>query len=277
MKKQAIARARVALIAAALAMSGCVHASGVSSGQTAVREIAPGILEGYVAHDQAPDSRRLIPGPPQPGQAMLARDEAASLEALALRGSARWTLATRDAELKFPAAADAFACALGVRPDARSTPRLMMLLQRSLTDLGFATYAAKTRYQRPRPFMVNGEPQCTPADEDKLRKDGSYPSGHSAIGFGWGLILAEIAPERATELAVRGRAFGDSRRICNVHWLSDVEEGRIVAAATLARMHAEPAFLADLAEARREVAAARAAGALKPEGCEAEAEALKIP
>lgn len=272
-----MAGAQVALLVAALAMSGCVHAAGVSAGTATVREIAPGILEGYVSRDQAPDSRRLIPRPPAASEAALARDEAASLEALALRGSARWTLATQDAELKFPHAADAFACALGVRPDVRSTPRLMLLLHRSLTDLGFATYAAKTRYQRARPFMVNGQPQCTPADDEKLRKDGSYPSGHSAIGFGWGLILAEISPERATELVARGRAFGDSRRICNVHWLSDVEEGRVVAAAALARMHAEPAFLADLAEARREVAAARAAGALKPEGCEAQVEALKSP
>jgi acid phosphatase (class A) len=96
---------------------------------------------------------------------------------------------------------------------------------------------------------------CTPEQDAVLRHDGSYPSGHSALGFGWGLILAEVIPERAAELVARGRAFGDSRRVCNVHWLSDVEEGRIVATAVVARLHAVPEFQADLAAARAEVAA----------------------
>ena len=101
-----------------------------------------------------------------------------------------------------------------------------------------------------RPFTVNGRPSCTPAHEAILRADGSYPSGHSALGYGWGLILAEAIPGRAAELVARGRSFGDSRRICNVHWLSDIEEGRIVATAVVARHNAEPAFQADLAAAR---------------------------
>ena len=122
---------------------------------------------------------------------------------------------------------------------------------------GLSTYPTKMKYQRPRPFMENGKPTCTPDQEDVLRKDGSYPSGHSAIGFGTGLILAEVVPDRAAQLVARGRAFGDSRRICNVHWLSDVEEGRVVASAVMARLNAEPAFAADLAAARAEVAAAR--------------------
>ena len=61
-------------------------------------------------------------------------------------------------------------------------------------DLALGTYATKRKFQRRRPFMVNGEPTCTPQDEAMLRQDGSYPSGHSAIGYGWGLVLAEIVP-----------------------------------------------------------------------------------
>ena len=45
--------------------------------------------------------------------------------------------------------------------------------------------------------MVNQMATCTPAEETMLREDGSYPSGHNAIGWAWALILAEIAPERA--------------------------------------------------------------------------------
>ena len=69
-----------------------------------------------------------------------------------------------------------------------------------------------------------------------LREDGSYPSGHNAIGWASALILAEIAPERADLVLARGRAFGQSRVICNVHWQSDASEGRTMGAAAVARM-----------------------------------------
>ena len=75
-----------------------------------------------------------------------------------------------------------------------------------------------------------------------MRKDGSYPSGHTAFGWAWALILTEIAPERADVILARGRAFGESRMVCNVHWYSDVVAGRTIGAAAVARLHAEPEF-----------------------------------
>src|SRR4030095_7739538 len=148
-------------------------------------------------------------------------------------GGPRWTQATQDADLKFPAAAEAFACALDVEISETGTPKLYQLLRRTLTDVGLSTYPTKTRYQRARPFTVNAAPICTPAEEALLRNDGSYPSGHSAVGWGWALILAEGAPDRSNAVLARGRAFGQSRIVCNVHWLSDTEEGRLVASATV--------------------------------------------
>ena len=141
-------------------------------------------------------------------------------------------------------------------------------------DLGGSTAEVKKRYMRQRPFMVNGQPMCTPDWDKVLRRDGSYPSGHSAIGYGFGLILAEVMPERAAKLVARGRAMGDSRRICNVHWLSDIEEGRVLASATVMRLNADPAFAADLAAARKEVAAQQSKSAEAAPDCAQEAAAL---
>jgi acid phosphatase (class A) len=143
-----------------------------------------------------------------------------------------------------------------------------------LIDLGLSTYAAKTRYMRARPFTVDGAPTCTPALESALRRDGSYPSGHSAVGWGWALILAEIAPDRGDAVLARGRAFGQSRVVCNVHWQSDTEEGRIVAAGVVARLHADAQFRADLDAARMELAALRKAGGAPDRDCAAEAAIL---
>ncbi|MET0269016.1 MAG: phosphatase PAP2 family protein, partial [Sphingomonas sp.] len=194
----------------------------------------------------------------------------AAAAAIAQRGSPRWALATRDAVLFGPEATRALSCAAGVAIGPTTTPKVDALLRRTIADLGLSTAAVKRRHQRPRPFMANGQPTCTPESEAVLRRDGSYPSGHSAIGYGWGLILAELRPDRAAPIVARGRAFGDSRRICNVHWLSDVEEGRIAAAATVARLNADPAFRRDLAAAREELARS----APPPRDCAEEAAAL---
>ncbi|MET0180610.1 MAG: phosphatase PAP2 family protein [Novosphingobium sp.] len=207
---------------------------------------------GYIEAAVLPGSVRWSPPPPVAGSPAEARDEAAARAAIALRDSARWQLATRDADLGAQAS-EAFSCAAGLDIGPDTTPKLEHLLRTAMPNLGLSTMAIKSVYKRPRPFMVNGQPTCTPEAVEHLRLDGSYPSGHSAIGFGWGLILAELIPTRAAALVTRGRAFGDSRRICNVHWLSDTEEGRIAAAATVARLHAEPAFRADLEAAREEL------------------------
>jgi acid phosphatase (class A) len=139
-----------------------------------------------------------------------------------------------------------------------------------------STYRAKNRYQRVRPFVVHHDATCTPHDEDFLRKDGSYPSGHSAAGWGWALLLTELVPDRADAILARGRDFGESRIVCNVHWQSDVDAGRIVAAAAIARLHADPAFQADLKLARGEIAAVRRAGDHPAGDCAAEVAALAV-
>ena len=86
-----------------------------------------------------------------------------------------------------------------------------------------------------------------------LETDGSYPSGHSAIGWGWALTLSQLAPERAEALLARGRAYAQSRMVCNVHWLSDTEAGMAVGAAAFARLQNDALFQATMAAARQEL------------------------
>jgi len=240
-----------------------------------VSEIRPGILAGYLQPEMLPNSLALIPPPPTEGSAALALDEDVSRKSLSLRGTPRWELAIEDANLMFPEAANTFSCALGIPVTEQDTPRLYMLLRRTLADAGLSTYTAKNKYQRKRPFMKNNEPTCTPDEEAHLMKDGSYPSGHTAIGWAWALILTEIAPERADAILARGRAFGESRNICNVHWHSDVVEGRFMGAAAVARLHADPAFQAELESAKDELEAIRAKGLKPTRDCQAEEGSLE--
>jgi acid phosphatase (class A) len=239
-----------------------------------VPEIKPGLLAGYLKPEVLPNSLKLLPPPPAAGSAALALDVEASLAALDLQGSPRWKLAAADAQLSFPEAAGAFSCALGVPITQKDTPQLFRLLRRTLTDAGLSTYAAKNHYQRTRPFMVNKESTCTPKEEGQLKTDGSYPSGHTAIGWAWALILSEIAPERTDALLARGRAFGESRIVCNVHWYSDVVAGRMVGAAAVARLHADAGFRSAVSAAMEEVADLRERGLIPTADCAAEADAL---
>ena len=154
------------------------------------------------------------------------------------------------------------------------TPKLYQLLRRVLSDAGYSTSAAKNLYKRQRPFLVNKETTCTPADEPDLAKQGSYPAGHSGAGWAWAMILAEVAPDRAEAIFERGRAFGQSRVVCNVHWQADVNEGRILGAATVARLHADPAFASDLEAVKKEFAAVRSKSLAPSRDCAAETAAL---
>lgn len=242
-----------------------------------VPQLPPGTPKGYLDETSWPDSLVLLPPPPEPGSPGFERDEAAREAAGRMRGTARFERAASDADLSFPHAAQTFACAAELTISPESTPHLYGLLGRTLIDVGLSTYAAKNHYQRVRPFVMHREPTCASRDERELRTDGSYPSGHSAAGWGWALVLTEIAPDRADAILARGRDFGESRVVCDAHWQSDVDAGRVIAAATIARLHADAAFQADLAAAKAEVAAARESGAAPDAAaCAAEAESLRL-
>lgn len=239
-------------------------------------ELGLGALEGYLDPEELPNSLALIPPPPSPGSAALAHDEEVAQNTFALQSTPRFELASADFELKLPVFIDDFSCALNTEITKENAPYLYNLISRSFSDLALSTYAAKNYYQRKRPFQSNGAPIAFPEMKSALEKDPSYPSGHSALGWGTALILAEIAPDRADQLIARGLAYTESRIVANHHWYSDVVWGRFMGAATVARLHANPTFLADLKAAKAEYATLRANGAAPTGDCEWEATALEL-
>jgi len=264
----------------AIGLSAC--AAGVSKPVVApvraadVGEVSAntGILKGYLEPAQLPDSAALLPSPPAAGSAAMAEDTSTFRALTALQSTPRGQLAIRDADLSYPALLGTFSCAVGVPITEADFPNLAMLLRRTSSDAGQATAKAKNKYQRVRPFIALNAHSCTPKDEEALAKNGSYPSGHSSIGWTWALVLTEISPGQADVILQRGRAFSQSRAICGVHWQSDVEAGRLVGAATVARLHANPVFEAQLRLARTEIATAHARGAMPLADCAAETAAI---
>ncbi len=246
---------RGALIVAGLAILGC----GAVARDAKAPAPAPRPAGGYLPATALPDSLTIVGPPPAPGSEQARADRAAFDASQSLEGSPRWAQAIADVELFGDVAHRSFACAIGKEISVARTPVLSKLLDRVVLDAAGSTSAAKKAYQRDRPMIGNDNAKLCVVREDWMKTNGSYPSGHAAAGFAWGLVLAELAPDRASAAVVRGREFGDSRAVCGLHFQTDVVAGQMMAAATVARLHAEPAFATDMALARAELEKAPAA------------------
>lgn len=249
----------LAAVALLLGAGGCATLTPARVSDTAAIPLWKDFSDkprGYLPA-QAIGAEAYLAPPPARGSARDLGDLEVYSATRALEGSPRWRQAQSDANAESPAAPKAFDCALGTSLDVAMQPILIRMLLRASTDGDNLSRSAKAKYARPRPFLVKDGPICI-AREQWLIDQGAYPSGHAATGWTWGLILSELAPDRAEALMSRARSFGESRVICGVHYVSDIEAGRDVAAATLARLHSDPVFKADLETAGAELAAARA-------------------
>jgi acid phosphatase (class A) len=223
---------------------------------------------GYLEAGDAPNALNFLPPPPALESPQGQADVATYHATRSLAGGERWEIARADNEIETPSAPRAFDCALGVKFEPERMPTLTYLLGRMLGDLETIQTAAKRAYFRPRPFVTEQAQICITA-ESWLAASGSYPSGHSAMGWAWALTLAEMAPDRADAILRRGLAYGESRAVCGVHYASAVEAGRNVGAVMVSRLKADPAFQADFIKAKEELALVRAQASQPAPACSA--------
>ena len=251
-------RMRMTMIAAAAAV--------VSAGAAWAQFPFPGYLG-----KQAIDTSAAIPPAPAPGSPQAQADRAIFTATRALKGTPRWDMAVADLDER--RVVYAMRCAIGVEiKDLGEAPKLARLLLRMAPDLTKAVEAPKAFSNRKRHYLEQEGEICT-ARSDALANSPDYPSGHASWGWAAGLILAELAPDRAVPILQRARAFGESRAVCGVHTASAVAAGRDNGSTVVAALHGVPDFRADMEAARVELAALRAkAGPL--EGCAAEAAVL---
>ena len=207
--------------------------------------------QGYLGADSRFEALAFLPHPPEVDSLRAQNDLAVYRATRALKGQPSWFQAAADAEIVTPSAPSVFSEALGAPFEPERTPTLALLLGRMHADLETIQASAKASHARPRPFVSEPADICVDA-APWLAASGSYPSGHAAMGWAWALVLSELEPGRAEAILARGLAYGDSRVICGVHYVSDVEAGRLVGAALVARLKAEPAFARDFERAKAE-------------------------
>lgn len=219
----------------------------------------------FLEIDQVPNSLQLLPGPPDPASVAFLYDQARYNWGKMQRNTPRGEQAFQDARIDGQHLPDAFSEAFGININPQDTPEIYKLIVGMREDAGdLATRAAKDYYNRQRPFSFYGEMTCNPEQQEELSTNGSYPSGHTSIGWATALVLSEINPDRINDILQRGYQMGESRVICGYHFQSDVDAGRITGAGVVARLHADPGFNAQLEKAKKEFAGLKKAGKVAP-------------
>ena len=201
----------------------------------------------YLLNRPMPDLMQILPAPPKPGSPQDMDDRATFRATRALLGTPRGDLATRDVtDDRFTV----FACAVGRKLDSTSSPALTRIFAQ-MSDRGMVG-RAKDGLAVKRPYLTDDLPICEPKTAH-LAGNGDYPSGHTSSGWSAALILAELMPDRATQILRRGRQYGESRYICGSHSRSAVEAGYMAGSVLVAMLHSSADFRRDMDAARIEL------------------------
>jgi len=207
----------------------------------------------YIELDQLPKLIDIMPAPPAFDSPEFANDVVRYGWGKQQRQDAdRLALAIADAEWDdhaklFLQWKDAF----GLTINETETPEIWKLLETSLATTDPMRKETKAFYHRQRPFERFDDTMPS-HEEDELRGEGSYPSGHSLRGWTISLLLAQIAPEQATAIYSRGWDYCNSRVILGAHWQSDVDASRTAASIGFCALQGNEAFVAQMKKAQQE-------------------------
>jgi acid phosphatase (class A) len=203
----------------------------------------------YVTHFAKPtsvDCARALPAPPAPGTLSALADLEAVLQAQA------WRTPEHVAWAKRVDKNDAFMSSdvLGSWFTRENLPLTAALLKDVDEDRHEITEVAKNLFARARPWTVDARVQPCVNKPTNL----SYPSGHATSIFTRAAVLAEIFPEKRTELLEFAHRAGWGRIHAGVHFPSDVVGGWLLAESIVPEIKKSPAFQERLKAVRAEVA-----------------------
>ena len=141
---------------------------------------------------------------------------------------------------------------IGVEMSPETTPEIILLCERAVTDVSSANTTVKNIYQRVRPFATFKEESLKPWTDEEEAKTLSYPSGHSSRGYIYALALCTVVPEYTSDIMERAQEYALNRVICGHHWKSDTDASLVLAAAMFANVVCTDEYQAQLKKARAE-------------------------
>ena len=207
----------------------------------------------YVFLENMPDAGIYLPAPPDMLSPQYADDFAQWQWGKTVRPTQRGQQANDDSQWGIDGMIRIHQGTLGFEISKEKTPAIYKLLYNVLWTENLSTHNAKRKYMRTRPFAQYNEHTWGRFDNEReLRFNGSYPSGHTALGWCTALVLSEMVPELQDTLLRTGFQYGESRVIVGAHYQSDVDAGFLCGTTAVAVMHASEYFQKDLAAARKE-------------------------
>jgi len=220
----------------------------------------------YFPVDSMPYAGIYLPAPPDTCSPLFTDDLMQWMWGKSMRATERGQRASWESLYSYDRMCEIYSQALGFTVSREATPAIYRLITRGQVVSAQAVDKAKAKYMRKRPFArmnehVGGEFD----DEEDLRGNGSYPSGHTSFGWVTAMMLAQMAPELQDTILRRGWEYGESRVIVGAHWQSDVDAARLAASACMARVQGSAEYQADLEAARTEFLL-RSKGALPEAG-----------
>ena len=211
------------------------------------------VVNAYFTQGEMPDMMVFLPGPPDSTSVAFMNDVARYYWGKEMRNDPeRAAQATRDAVYGLETILTEFEEAFGMKVTKEDTPEIYKVLLEGTATCDSICTRPKREYMRRRPFMVFNEPTLYPEDEPALRLNGSFPSGHTLLGWSSALLMMEINPDRATEIMARGYRYGENRLVVGAHWQSDTDAARLAASVAYARLHTSERFLEQMRKAREE-------------------------
>jgi len=211
----------------------------------------------YFTKAELPNMANILPAPPEFESARFVADQSQYLWGKLMRlDEARCAQAQRDAVYSMQTIIDEFGGIFGLEITKEETPEIYSILQDVCASCDSIYSDAKAYFDRKRPYAYYNEGTIVPEKEEKHRNEGSYPSGHTVLGWTSALLLADInqSPKAMEGLLARGYEFGQSRVIAGYHWQSDVDAGRMAGSVLYQLIRNHERFIGQLTKARAEFA-----------------------
>lgn len=232
----------------------------------------------YLLASEADMLHLLAPPPAENSQAQ--REDLQAVLAAQYQARTNHTLdrAVSDAELSCARIADVFGDVAAINRD----PQVLALLNEAAREATTLTGPAKNFWKRTRPFAFSPDVEAF-ADMAQARTAGlksdvrsadlggsvlalmsgaadlahsSYPSGHATFGTVCAILLAEMVPEKRSELFARGLDYAHSRMVVGAHFPTDLEGGRLTGTVAVELLTQNPKFQHDFAIERTSLRAA---------------------
>jgi len=191
------------------------------------------------------DLTKYLPAPPADDSAQTKAELKELLEIQATRTPEQEKAAVADAEENVWRFADV----MGPDFTEAKLTKTAAMFDRVIATEDLVDDHAKKAFNRPRPYML--DEQIHPLL--KKSKSGSWPSGHSTVGYLMATVLGDLVPEKRNAMFARASVYAENRLVAGFHYRSDTVMSRTGAALIAQKMAEQPDFQAEFDAAKTEL------------------------